>query len=1136
MMPEGLWGTLPSLQTLPATLLHSLWQGALLTVLVFVSLRCIPVNRPNLRYGVAVAGLLGIVFAALITWCVLGYTNLNSEAPPIVTSAVVVQGSAVASVSGVQGTPTPTRDAQTPPSPPSSSGFLKPSASDYLLWVWFAGFLVMTLRVLRLMKGARHLRRHCRPLEDFRMGVVFEEIKEALKLSRHISLLVSDAITSPLAMGLFWPAVVLPATLVTGLSSGQLRAILAHELAHIRRYDYLINFIQLIVEAIFYYNPAAWWLSRQIRIEREACCDALAVRIVGENIDYAEILLHLAQTARQAPLLAAAAQGFSLQEKHQGRLLDRVRRLLLPGYWPQLRLRWYSVALGLLITIALLLGLFQSSRLSVTFAGWFMSDKERISVMTELNREYGPSEGYRKEGSTVEVTGEIITADGKPLPEDSGYLHCVVITRNCISSEGFSQEGTRFHGKVSQGALFILAAFPGYAPKCIGPLQGNTDTPIRDIKIQIEPCKNAIVHFTDSKGVPISDVKVSRSYYFEKGGSRSGIGCLSRTSDKDGNVAIEQATPPIPMSLNVSPKGFIPLQRDDVLVKDGETFNWVLSTENPLEGVVVDRQTGNPIAGADIAVFYESDGHFMGNGDGEVVSTTDLNGHFSIHGLAQGTIYYLLVHAKGHGKEAFNTINRGKEALTVKLGGPRYVRGEIRGNLSLLKQKDNNEGPFITSVMPLEVSSNDRTTICLTDSMSTPVTIKDGVGSFQIDGLRAGTLEIQAGPKHLNVPVNEPVENLVINLDDVARKRKLVINLPSSEGAPAANGTIKVRRVEVGSERYPDEESINVVNGYAETEIVVPAQIYLGMEKLAGFMPQSEDTWKKWMVSEGSEPYVIDLPLMRAGAIQGQVFRADGTPAAFAHVYVLEQSEDKSSRPAKQENLDCNENGEFAVQPLPLGSTFKVKASIGFAQSEQYVSLSTWKPLDRVTLRLPAGIDISVRVVNPEGQPVPNCKIEVNWPGNTHELHADPMGQYKLEQVNPNLQYTVSAYPQDYFQSATIDLSLDASKNIIHVQKGLILEGTLRMAGTNAPIPDHDIRVNDYVNPETKKFTHFNIRTTSNSEGKFRFTNLPSEKMILRPDGTKELTPDGTDDACTFTPGQKEPITLYMVPNTTSTK
>src|SRR5262249_62123234 len=120
--------------------------------------------------------------------------------------------------------------------------------------------------------------------------------------------------------GWLHPVILLPASTLTGLSPGQIESILAHELAHIRRHDYLVNLLQSLVETLLFYHPGVWWVSRRIREERELCCDDLAVGVVGGPVLYAEALCRLERARGEAAALAVAASG--------GSLLARITRLV----------------------------------------------------------------------------------------------------------------------------------------------------------------------------------------------------------------------------------------------------------------------------------------------------------------------------------------------------------------------------------------------------------------------------------------------------------------------------------------------------------------------------------------------------------------------------------------------------------------------------------------------------------------------------------------------------------------------------------------------------------------------------------------------------------------------------------------
>ncbi len=136
----------------------------------------------------------------------------------------------------------------------------------------------------------------------------------------------SVLVHAPLVIGWLKPIVLLPPSVVTGLSTSQLEAVLAHELAHVRRLDYVVNVIQSLIETLFFYHPAVWWLSRRVRIEREYCCDDLAVSLLRNRADYGRALLAISQLRGSSGVLSVAASG--------GSLLDRVRRLAVTTNQP----------------------------------------------------------------------------------------------------------------------------------------------------------------------------------------------------------------------------------------------------------------------------------------------------------------------------------------------------------------------------------------------------------------------------------------------------------------------------------------------------------------------------------------------------------------------------------------------------------------------------------------------------------------------------------------------------------------------------------------------------------------------------------------------------------------------------------
>ena len=128
-----------------------------------------------------------------------------------------------------------------------------------------------------------------------------------------------DRLDAPAVIGWVRPVILVPVAALSSLTIAQVDAILAHELAHIRRHDYLVNLFQTVAETLLFYHPAVWWLSGRLRLEREHCCDDVAVSISGDAVGYAEALAAI-EARRSAPAFAMAAGG--------GSLVDRIRRIL----------------------------------------------------------------------------------------------------------------------------------------------------------------------------------------------------------------------------------------------------------------------------------------------------------------------------------------------------------------------------------------------------------------------------------------------------------------------------------------------------------------------------------------------------------------------------------------------------------------------------------------------------------------------------------------------------------------------------------------------------------------------------------------------------------------------------------------
>src|SRR5262249_18744391 len=155
--------------------------------------------------------------------------------------------------------------------------------SGWVVCFWALGVLVLSVRTIGGWVGVQRLRRGAMPGGP-ELEALLIRLKLRLCISKPVRVCASTAVHVPTVIGYLRPYVLLPVTALTGLSVLQIEGILAHELAHIRRHDYLVNVIQTLVETLLFYHPAVWWVGAQMRREREHCCDDIAVVTCGSAV------------------------------------------------------------------------------------------------------------------------------------------------------------------------------------------------------------------------------------------------------------------------------------------------------------------------------------------------------------------------------------------------------------------------------------------------------------------------------------------------------------------------------------------------------------------------------------------------------------------------------------------------------------------------------------------------------------------------------------------------------------------------------------------------------------------------------------------------------------------------------------
>jgi|GEM_PF-3081052 len=223
----------------------------------------------------------------------------------------------------------------------------------YATGFYCIGVILMIVRLFLGLQGGQRLRKFSKPVEDTRILSALSRQARSIGLSITPAITCCKRIMVPTVVGVLRPTILIPFSFTSGLNFEQVEMLLAHELAHIRRYDPLLNVIQRIIEAILFFHPAVWFLSRRIRIERENCCDDLVLKVGGTATAYASSLVEVAQKT----LFAASQRTLSVEGvaavNTSSQLRSRIMRILGSNSNPPIRLRRPWILLTVLILISI---------------------------------------------------------------------------------------------------------------------------------------------------------------------------------------------------------------------------------------------------------------------------------------------------------------------------------------------------------------------------------------------------------------------------------------------------------------------------------------------------------------------------------------------------------------------------------------------------------------------------------------------------------------------------------------------------------------------------------------------------------------------------------------------------------------
>jgi beta-lactamase regulating signal transducer with metallopeptidase domain len=322
------------LEILGWTLLHFVWQGALVWSLVVLMINGFNSMGAQMRYRVLLAGLVVMIGSPIATAIYLAAAVAPASSEMSRLPTISGPDPALATSSTVRGSRDLLADPQSLAVENSSGSHVEPLSAwkmgrlsvaiqrhmGWLVWSWLAGVVLLHFRLGCGLWQVFHWRLRSRLVRSKSVLGYFESVKRRLGVGSSIRLYHSSGVRVPIVLGWVKPIVIVPSALITGMTTAELESIFAHELAHLRRNDHWVNLLQVFAEKFLFYHPAVWTVSRQLRIEREFCCDDAALLICSDRLVLVQALAKLEEFRSLSNQLAMASSG--------GALMTRLRRII----------------------------------------------------------------------------------------------------------------------------------------------------------------------------------------------------------------------------------------------------------------------------------------------------------------------------------------------------------------------------------------------------------------------------------------------------------------------------------------------------------------------------------------------------------------------------------------------------------------------------------------------------------------------------------------------------------------------------------------------------------------------------------------------------------------------------------------
>lgn len=985
----------PGCEHLAMALLHSLWQGLVVMIVLWFVLRCIPANRPRVRHLAAFSALLCMVLGVSVTWAVL---DIERPKRPIAhttpSTEVVIQVPTEEGVGQVGSGP------GKEPGPVQASdarGDDRPAWIAYVILCWLAGVVVMTGRMAWIVARLQRLLR-MPEIADGQIRQLVDELRQRMRIGRLVRVVDSYEGFGPAAFGFVRPIMVLPISMISGLPPETVRAIVAHELAHVRRNDYVFNLAQMVIESVFYFNPAVWWINRQIRAEREACCDALAVSILGRPLAVAEALSIWADRVytRETP---AAAMAWS-DHGNPRPLLDRVRRMVLPGYRPQSPISPLGLLGAMVSGIVVLGGLWYGTSAAVQLVEESLTPEERVEKVAETQEEYRRRE-TTPSTSSVTLSGKIRTFDNKPLPK--GVMMGAMATTRKLNQNGAYMPATRGIQRLSDSS-FSLEAYPGrtwicagtlpglegYASAVAGPFECKEGQTIENIDLVFERGTLQTVRVVDDDGKPVTHAPVTAGYHI--GGFA--IGRFVATTDEQGIATVRIAKEVKEYSLGVTKTGYLVREGRRYSVKPDQTVTVTVSRGEVVEGTVL-LPEGEPAAGARIRLYMKYAAGGRRNASfgrlAPTLTTTDALGCYRLAGLADKTKYLLVAESEAFGRQTIRFETPVKEKLVTKFGPLITVTGVVHEDLDSLAKSQGRPSVYYYQSPSFDSEIGSRGAKV---AGYVPVETVDGETRFTLSGLLPGKVVITAGKKTMSTTVEPDEQSKHVTIDLASgvtpdSMRTIVLRFETPDGAVPPRGSVQVSTSTNDKERLFQSKMLSIAEGAVRFDAFAPGRISYGPKEMVGywFPPNGKE------VKPGKEPLTVKIPVFAAGAVKGQVLNADGSPATNS-VWIRAQGSVKTTEFERTGlfawDINVDGRGRFLISSLPMEGEYTVYATHGhLVQFAGPFRLDATRPIADLSLTLPRATEVEGTVVDPDGRPLADHEFRLCFHSSPEEKLCD---------------------------------------------------------------------------------------------------------------------------------------------------